>query len=594
MPTSDPSTRNDRLVDAGLAAAAMVFTLKQLVLALYLRPGYDEVEFLHAGWLLAHGKQVFVEFFEHHSPLLFWFLSQILDVDSAWYAPAARLIFLGMLVLSAILFARGMTQWLGLAQGAGRRRVAWIAYIAFLAVIVASATDVNRPDMVELIRPETVALLAVILAWHAGRYVGAADPWRAWPACFAWIGAALLSVALTPRALPAAIILILMWEPALVSFGQRIRLWAVGLACVAAIAVAHLSFAPPFELYDWLVAFNGMVRPTHRIFPWGPGILSIALSLAIVLGRLYFEISARARDPRSMAYALGNDRRLRLLEALIVVQWVWVLVDRRWFAYSFTFLGLFVVVWYVTFAARVLVPGDRAPAIDAASPPGRWKPVRLRATPVVALAVCLMLWTTPPLWKPMEIYRFRSVWAAASDLSAAVSTPEKAARRLDESAAPISRFNLERVHDLGAWVLASQGLCAALHGQAGLFEVRYHPVCADDASYYWFMPEILTTMHLAGSPFEYYHDFDNIEHRYNPTADILRARPAVIVGTILDDGGNTESGLRFTLFPNPELEALLRRDYVDIKWASVRRDVVPMLRLSTADGAPPSRLLSSR
>ena len=79
------------------------------------QPHIDEVEYLHAGWLMANGGRIFETFFEHHSPLLFAALAPLAPqaerVDAQPYVEHARLLagLAGLIALMAFaaVVARG-------------------------------------------------------------------------------------------------------------------------------------------------------------------------------------------------------------------------------------------------------------------------------------------------------------------------------------------------------------------------------------------------------------------------------------------------------------------------------------------------------
>ena len=57
-------------------------------------PHVDETEYLHAAWLMAQGRQLYVDFFEHHSPFFFATLERLAPegerVDAQPYFVRAR------------------------------------------------------------------------------------------------------------------------------------------------------------------------------------------------------------------------------------------------------------------------------------------------------------------------------------------------------------------------------------------------------------------------------------------------------------------------------------------------------------------------
>lgn len=83
---------------AGLALGIVLAAQALVVATTAARdPHIDEVEYLHAGWLMANGERLYETFFEHHSPLLFAPLAALAPqgerVDAQPYAMRARLLF---------------------------------------------------------------------------------------------------------------------------------------------------------------------------------------------------------------------------------------------------------------------------------------------------------------------------------------------------------------------------------------------------------------------------------------------------------------------------------------------------------------------
>ena len=80
---------------------------------------HDEVEHLHAAWLVAQGKIPFVDFFEHHQPILWYLLAPLTGIfEPAQAVIAGRLIMLLFVAGTLILvldMARRLTGRLDLA-----------------------------------------------------------------------------------------------------------------------------------------------------------------------------------------------------------------------------------------------------------------------------------------------------------------------------------------------------------------------------------------------------------------------------------------------------------------------------------------------
>jgi hypothetical protein len=98
-----------------VTAAALAFLLLRHLLAIWVSLDrtlhVDELEYLHVGWLLAHGRHLYRDFFEDHAPFLFVILNWLVPgttstprVDMIAYAARARLMMAawGVLALGAI------------------------------------------------------------------------------------------------------------------------------------------------------------------------------------------------------------------------------------------------------------------------------------------------------------------------------------------------------------------------------------------------------------------------------------------------------------------------------------------------------------
>jgi hypothetical protein len=83
---------------AGIALAAVFAAQLLVVITTAARdPHVDEIEYLHAGWLMKNGARLYTDFFEHHSPLLFapleWLAPRGEGADVKPFAMQARYLF---------------------------------------------------------------------------------------------------------------------------------------------------------------------------------------------------------------------------------------------------------------------------------------------------------------------------------------------------------------------------------------------------------------------------------------------------------------------------------------------------------------------
>jgi len=68
-------------------------------------PNIDEIETLHASWLMAKGGQLYVSFFEHHSPLLYAAVERVASDDVVAFFERARLLSGAFGIIALLAFA---------------------------------------------------------------------------------------------------------------------------------------------------------------------------------------------------------------------------------------------------------------------------------------------------------------------------------------------------------------------------------------------------------------------------------------------------------------------------------------------------------
>jgi hypothetical protein len=112
--TSDSDTTTRARTLASAAIITLLFALQIATMARYLdRPlDHDEAQYLHDGWLMHEGRQLYRDFEENHSPLLFALFSQLVPetvtpamprLDVITYAERAR-VAIGICGLLAVAF----------------------------------------------------------------------------------------------------------------------------------------------------------------------------------------------------------------------------------------------------------------------------------------------------------------------------------------------------------------------------------------------------------------------------------------------------------------------------------------------------------
>ena len=223
MPLTSPRLRRGLLA---LVAVTAGLVWVGTVLDKALDP--DESQHLHAAWLVGQGQAPFADFWEHHSPLLYYLLAPL----TRWLAesPAVYLAgraLMGLTAAAALFLVYRLA--VRLSPGAA---VAAVTLLAFLPRFVEHATEV-RPDV-----PALAAWLGALLAlvrWREG--VGGAWVWAA--------GLALgVAVAFTPKAAYgapgiAAVLVLVEWRRGPGAPGRVLAGWA-RLAAGAALPVLAL------------------------------------------------------------------------------------------------------------------------------------------------------------------------------------------------------------------------------------------------------------------------------------------------------------------------------------------------------------------
>ena len=194
--------RSERALQEVLGAPTAVALLG---LAAVVRAGFvlnaglnaDESQHLHSAWLVAQGQVPFTDFWEHHTPLLYYLLAPI----ARWFADSPAVYLAGRIAMVTAGAAA-----LGLLYRAARRLGPSVAATAVVLLslqprFVEHTTEI-RPDV-----PALVAWLAAVLAllcwrergrpawlWSAGLALGLAGTLNL-KAVYAALGAALAVVA---------------------------------------------------------------------------------------------------------------------------------------------------------------------------------------------------------------------------------------------------------------------------------------------------------------------------------------------------------------------------------------------------------------
>jgi len=350
-------------------------------------PSFDEMEMMHVFYLLWNGKTLWVDFFEHHSPLYFWLNSHLLSPGWVLFALEARAFHFLIFAATSFLFALTCERLFAIEHHIRMpfRLLCLIAFVSF-----------SWPTDIGAVRPDTYAFFVLmcgtVLACPAKR------PTKlillrsvAIGACFA------AAISFSPRTLPfvagfLALTLVLQ------------RKWSDRFAHASALAggvllvvVADFLIAPPEGYYRWLVEFNGHLRPLRRDIPGaatscvGIAVLAV-LSIGLASIRM---LRGRRREP-------SHETIMLLATAIVVIlSWIYLFADNSWGRQSFGGVAVataFLVCCLISIPLRVFgfsFPSSLAspPALttgdNAAAPPAN--DISLRRNIVVCILV-LFLW----------------------------------------------------------------------------------------------------------------------------------------------------------------------------------------------------------
>jgi hypothetical protein len=240
----------DRLFIATAGVLALVGVALVALLALRHSLDPDEIEHVHAGWLMTRGLRPYTDFFEHHHPLLWQVLAWVLPLMGQ---TAETIVVLRAGALALFLGIVALTRRLASAAS-GDRETAIVASVLLLSMnqFVLRAYD---------IRPDVPQVLFVVLA---GLWLLNAMPPRRTVA-FAAAGLAVgVAVAFSLK----AIVLVGLWSglAGLGWLGKRVRLVDVAAfagSCAIPPVLMLLSPAAGGSLADYYACnftYNALAR----------------------------------------------------------------------------------------------------------------------------------------------------------------------------------------------------------------------------------------------------------------------------------------------------------------------------------------------
>jgi hypothetical protein len=309
-----------------------------------------------------------------------------------------------------------------------------------------------------------------------------------------------------------------------------------------------------------MVQFNSKLLPYTRAL-WQASYGSIALGLvSIVMTAIGAAGLIFGRSTPTMALGLLADRRLVSVQVVMVACWAFLFVDHHWGRQSF---GAISVATSAYAAVLLAIAFKISEFVSFAMGLQAFKlPRRLQ----IGLVIVFMIVVAPfAYWSAGKIGGMVARLQPAGMLTDLHLASNESSYRLRD---PNDLPPLSEVRNLGEWLLWSRRYCDLFRNERILTIPTRHPVCARDATYYWYGGIHFRTMareRVAFTP----------DPPYNVTEDVLKAKPAFIDQGFLDE----------SVLPEPRVEAMLNNEYVRIRsepignWAWLRKDFVARQQL---------------
>jgi hypothetical protein len=357
-----------------IAIALLVLLFAMQIVVLIARsdrqPHLDEVEYLHAAWLMANGGQIFTTFFEHHSPLLFAAIAPLAPqterADAQPYAENARWVagLAGLLALAAFASV--------VASRAG----------AIASVIAVTAFFAAGPVWLRVIADVRAEPFALAFFW-CGVALALLPQQRI--ALYAGLGIGFIAIAglWTPK-WPLCSAVIALWAIARVRNGRIVAILIAATVTAIGLAVVH-ALAPLDAVRFFTFEFSAAA---YRRLQEAPA--------AFLLQRPFYEAPSRLGLPVASIAALlvllaAKFDRNRRGPLLFVVLFAAAVLEIR-------FVHPYPVVWWHNYglwslsAAAILGAVPRA--ILALVQRARVSP-RVQQWTAFALAIGAIVWLLP-------------------------------------------------------------------------------------------------------------------------------------------------------------------------------------------------------
>lgn len=329
-----------------------VFVALALGLAVFRFLDADELEHLHATWLVLNGQVPFRDFFEHHHPLVWFVLAPVLALTGE--SASAILVFRGVFFLLVMAIARAT--YLLAMECAPSKDIARLAAVILLSMttFVGVAIEI-RPDVPQIL----FAVLSVVYALRLVRTGTAKD--------------AMLSGA-------AAAVSFLFLQKAVFVFAgypafflyyvrQRRLTWRAGLwfgaafaaTCVPALAyLVYTGSVDDYVISNWLV--NARVGASgYRFSMLAPEVVRDVARNLVFWVLIAWAAATSLRRPLARPWAAPFWLGLTALGLIVALN----RVTDRYIAATVPFLAVGLACWLGDTASRMRVDGRRALAVLA-------------------------------------------------------------------------------------------------------------------------------------------------------------------------------------------------------------------------------------
>ncbi len=229
---------------------------------LFRPPEFDEAEVLHGSWLIARVGRIWIDVFEHHSPLFNTINATIFNADSPLFVLNAKLFALFTYLLRYGMFWAACYLWFGVAPA---YRVPFLLYGSASYILLTWPCDLG------VVRPENYSALAFFGGSLCAYFIGRTSAVRTYAATALSGFLLMLAVGFSPR----SIVMVVAVGLAVLSERKNRENWiCIGVfACAggAAALLLNLMVAPLAGFYLWFFEFNRQSAAVSPRLPAGGG-----------------------------------------------------------------------------------------------------------------------------------------------------------------------------------------------------------------------------------------------------------------------------------------------------------------------------------